>query len=281
MSRTLGTLTPVRRLGRGSLSRILAVLLGGAIFFAFPICAQDSPEVSAREVQPTFTLQSERNMVLVRVVVRNGKGEAINNLHQEDFQVFDNSKKQTIVQFSVEEPIPNAAEGATPQSAGKAASTETAGPPAAVTLPRRFVALYFDDVNTSMSGLARTRDAADHFLQSSRHPGDRVGVFTASGQKPLDFTDDLAKVHQALWDLRPHPLIAKDETCGAITPYEAYLISQLTGLDQTGDDVTRLVQFEKSACWQLHSTTSRTNPAGGFSGSARNRNESDGCFAGD
>ena len=170
-------------------------------------------------------------MVTVRVVVRNGKGETVDNLRREDFQVFDRGKKQAILQFSVEKPITN-----TPESAGKTAPAETGvagGQPPAFIAPLRFVALYFDDVNTGMSGLARTRDAADRFLRASLHPGDRVGVFTASGQKPLDFTDDLAKVHQALLDLRPHPLIAKDETCGAITPYEAYLISQLTGFNGT------------------------------------------------
>jgi hypothetical protein len=110
------------------------------------------------------------------------------------------------------------------------------------------VALYFDDVNTGMSGLARTRDAADRFLKTSFHPGERVGVFTASGQKPLDFTDDLAKVHQALLDLRPHPLIVSDQMCGAITPFEGYLISQLSGFGDNNNEVIRLVQSEKSAC---------------------------------
>jgi len=100
-------------------------------------------------------------------------------------------------------------------------------PPSSFTPPRRFVALYFDDVNTGMSGLARTRDAADRFLQASLHPGDRVGVFTASGQKPVDFTDDLAKVRQALADLRPRPLFATDQTYGEMSPYEAYLIAML------------------------------------------------------
>jgi len=230
------TLTPVSRLRLGSFSRVPAVLLGCAILSTFPITGQENPsqEVSTRDVQPTFTLKSERNLVTVRVVVRNGKGEAVDNLRQEDFQVFDRGKKQTIVQFSVEKPIPSAPEGQ--ESAEKTAPAETGvagGQPPAFIAPLRFVALYFDDVNTGMSGLARTRDAADRFLKASLHPGERVGVFTASGQKPLDFTDDLAKVHQALWDLRPHPIIAKDETCGAITPIEAYLISQFSGLDQT------------------------------------------------
>jgi VWFA-related protein len=232
---------------------MLAILLAFGIFSPFLLKAQQtSPqEVSTRDVEPTFTLQSERNLVTVRVVVRNGKGEAVDNLRQEDFQLFDRGKRQTIVQFSVEKPIPSASEPSAPESAEKTIPAETGvggALPPTITFSRRFVALYFDDVNTGMSGLARTRDAADRFLKGSLHPGDRVGVFTASGQKPLDFTDDLANVHQALWELRPHPLIAKDETCGAITPYEAYLISQFTGLDQTPDDVLRIVQFEKWVC---------------------------------
>ena len=72
---------------------------------------------------------------------------------------------------------------------------------------RRFVALYFDDVNTPFENLARARDAADHFLTSSVQPGDRVALYTSSGQKQIDFTDDLAQVHQALLDLRPRPII--------------------------------------------------------------------------
>ena len=46
-------------------------------------------------------------------------------------------------------------------------------------------------------------------------------------------------------DLRPHPLIAKDEMCGAITDYEAYLISQFTGFEEQDNDVLTLVQTEK------------------------------------
>jgi VWFA-related protein len=227
----------------------LAVLLGCATIFPTPIKAQQSPpqEVSTRNVEPTFKLQAERNMVTVRVVVRNKQGEVIDNLRREDFQLFDRGKKQIIVQFSVEKPAPNAAEKPAPSPSPPEPGAPQ-GPPPAFILPRRFVALYFDDVNTGMSGLARTRDAADRFLKTSLHPGDRVGVFTASGQKPLDFTNDLAKVHQALFDLRPHPLIAVDEMCGAITPFEAYLVSQLTGFKEQNNDVITLLQTEKSNC---------------------------------
>jgi VWFA-related protein len=216
----------------------LTVLLACTTLIPSTIKAQQSPaqEVSTRDVEPTFKLQSERNLVLVRVVVRNGKGETVDNLHQEDFQLFDHGKKQTILQFSVEKSALTAAEKSGPKateppaqkSAGKSSPTETRAsevpPPSSLSTPRRFVALYFDDVNTGFQGLARTREALDHFLQTPLHPGDRMGVFTASGQKSLDFTDDLAKVRQALADLRPSPLISVDETCGQVTPYMAYRI---------------------------------------------------------
>jgi VWFA-related protein len=215
----------------------LAVLLACATFFPFPIKAQEKPpaEVTTRDVEPTFKLQSERNMVTVRVVVRDKKGETVDNLRKENFQLFDRGKKQTIVQFSVEKQAPPQPP---PPEPGAAAKT----PPVYIP-PRRYVGLYFDDVSTGFSGLARTRDAASRFLQTSLHPGDRVGVFTASGQKSLDFTDDLAKVRQVLADLHENPIIAPDETCGAFTPYEAYLI-----IDLQDAGVSELKSEEMQTC---------------------------------
>jgi VWFA-related protein len=91
-------------------------------------------------------------------------------------------------------------------------------------VPRRFVALYFDDVNTPIENLGRARDAADHFLTTSIQPVDRVALYTASGQKQLDFTDDVAQVHQALLDLRWRPIVSDDRPCGPMPAYEAYLV---------------------------------------------------------
>ncbi|MDR3674920.1 MAG: VWA domain-containing protein [Acidobacteriota bacterium] len=224
-----------------------------------------SQEVSTRNVEPTFKLQAERNMVTVRVVVRNGKGEAVGNLRQEDFQVFDRGKRQTIGQFSVDKPTTEAIETPAQKSIEKTAPAEPAAgkAPAAITLPRRFVGLYFDDVNTGFSGLVRSRDASYRFLQTSLHPGDRVGVFTASGKNSLDFTDDLDKLHQALADLRPNPIIAPDETCGAITPYEAYYIVVIKGLmSDANDPIERLVGAEKQSCSGLPRNSTPSQDSG-------------------
>jgi VWFA-related protein len=204
----------------------LAVLLAGFMTFAPSLLKgqkEGADDVSTRDVEPTFKLQVERNLVLVRVVVRDTKGTPIENLRKEDFQLFDRGKPQTISHFSLEKPaLKAAAKPAEPQpeAAGKTAEE----PPSPSSTGSRFLALYFDDVHTSFEDLAHARDAADHYLTASFQAGDRFGVFTASGQKQLDFTSDLQQVHQALLDLRPRPVIGKDDSCGAIPPYEAHLI---------------------------------------------------------
>ena len=184
---------------------------------------EGADDVSTRDVEPTFKLQVERNLVLVRVVVRDTKGTPIENLRKEDFQLFDRGKPQTISHFSLEKPALKAAAKPAenqPEAAGKAAE-ESPRPPST---PNRFLGLYFDDVHTSFANLAQARDAADHYLVSATQPGDRVGLFTASGQKQLDFTADLGQVHQALFELRPRPITPKGNACVDIPPYEAYLI---------------------------------------------------------
>lgn len=197
-------------------------------FVRFSVQAQTSPaqEISSKDVPPAFKLQAERNLVMVRVVVRDAKGATVDTLRKEDFQLFDHGKLQNILHFSYEKPLVKPAEPAPQKPAVKSAeldedSDETAMP---ATAARRFMAMYFDDVNTPFQDLARAREAADHFLTTYVQPGDRVALYTASGQKQLDFTDSLPRVHQALLELQPRPIIGEDQSCGAVPAYEAYLI---------------------------------------------------------
>lgn len=211
---------------------LLAILVGvcGPIAFiaqtGSPAPATTSQEISSKDVPPTFKLQAERNLVMVRVVVRNSKGATVDTLRKEDFQLYDHGKMQTLLHFSLEKPAPKPAEPAPQKAPIRTSSSdedldETAVP---TTAASRFMAIYFDDVNTQFGDLARARDAADHFLTRSVLPGDRVALFTSSGQKQVDFTADLKEVHQALLNLQYRPIVGQDTSCGAIPPYEAYLI---------------------------------------------------------
>lgn len=85
------------------------------VLLACALCALDaqtppSDEVSLRDVEPTLRLRSERNLVIVRVVVRDGTGATVDNLQQQDFQLFDRGKKQSILDFRIENPLLKPAE---------------------------------------------------------------------------------------------------------------------------------------------------------------------------
>jgi VWFA-related protein len=183
-----------------------------------------APEVSAQETIPTFKLQVERNLVVIRVVVRDSKGAAVGNLRKQDFLVLDDGKLQTISHFSVESPSaklqarqaakqPGAEEG-TPEDATAAPAT-----------PQRFMALYFDDVHMRFEEIAQTREAAERYLKASLQPADRVALFTSSGQNEVDFTSDQVRVHDALFRLRERSVVVRESApCPDLSAYQAYLI---------------------------------------------------------
>ena len=143
-------------------------------------------EISTLQLDTPIKVQA--NLVLVRVVVRDAAGNFIPGLRQEDFQVSDNGKKQRISAFSEEKgetpPKPEAA----PVDA-KATKTETAngtegesGASAvqASAIPKRFVALVFDDSHLKAADAMAVR-AATTKLFATLTPTDRVAVYRQPG----------------------------------------------------------------------------------------------------
>ncbi|MGC1647701.1 MAG: VWA domain-containing protein, partial [Candidatus Sulfotelmatobacter sp.] len=96
----------------------------------------------------------------------------------------------------------------------------------------RYVAYLFDDIHISFEDLAAARDAAArHF--SRLQPGDRAAIFTTSGQVTQGFTNDSAKLQQALKTLRTHP-IARGTMCPPISEYMADEIVNQDNLEVLG-----------------------------------------------
>jgi len=189
---------------RNSLTSLVATV-AAVVFWLLPNqspgeAPQDSPP-TADEETPAFKLRVERNLVPVRVVVRDGRGRAVGGLRKEDFKVFNDGKLQSISHFSVEV-------AATPVTteANPASRTETPPSVSAQQPDWRYVGLYFDDIGSSFEDLARGRNAADGYLTAALASGDRLGVFSASGLVTADFTGDRDKLHEALFRLRPNQL---------------------------------------------------------------------------
>jgi VWFA-related protein len=195
-------------------------------------CAQapttaPGPEVTTQDTPITF--QSKVNLVLVPVVVRDRNGKLAAGLRQEDFQLFDKGKPQVISKFSVEMaagtriPIAPQVEQ-TPEEKELGVNASGLVAPGIVA-PDHFIAYLFDDVHLDFADLARARAAADLHFTTALKETDRAAIYTTSGQTVLDFTDDRVQLHDALQQLRPHP-IARSSTqdCPDISYYMADLI---------------------------------------------------------
>jgi VWFA-related protein len=190
---------------------------------------KSSPEMASSDVPTTFKVNVK--LVVVRVVARDSQGRAMGNLQQQDFQVFDNGKQQTITQFSVEKAGGRTAiepNGPNPTSESSSANTpanEPTGNVGAPVVPQRYTAYLFDDVHLKFADLALVRQAAERHLASLR-PTDRAAIFSTSGQTVLDFTDDHAKLRNSLFTLQARPIARGGEAnpCPDVSYYMADLI---------------------------------------------------------
>jgi VWFA-related protein len=185
---------------------------------------QPAPEMTTQESSPP--LRVPVNLVLVRVVVRDSKGNPVGNLKKEDFQLLDSKKPVPITHFSADTPESLQARVVRPDPVpGEPA------PPAGATgepvLPSRFVAFLFDDTRLKFDELLRGRNAADAYVKSSNVASDRFAIVTISGQNQLDFTDDRAKIHDALMKIQVRAVGAADTSgenaCPPVSYYQAYL----------------------------------------------------------
>jgi VWFA-related protein len=163
------------------------------------ICAQapngtSAPKPTTTSAETGTTIKLRVNLVQVRVVVRDSKGNPVPGLTREDFQVSDNGKPQVITNFSIET-RESRLERSEAAAKTQIRPPELANVPAPV-LPDRFVMLVFDTGQMEVGDLIRSREAAAKFTLS---PTDRVALYsTFKGEFTNDFTGNPEKVRAAL-----------------------------------------------------------------------------------
>ena len=221
------------------------LVLQAVLVSAFCYAQTPAPEVSSREAPVTFS--SRVNLVLVPVVVRDNQGRAIGTLHQDDFQLFDKGKLQSITRFSIEKPaspfIPAVVATALLEKDAEKGAETAAALRAPTAVPDRFVAYVFDDVHLNARDLLTARVAADRHLSESLGPGGRAGIYTTSGQVVLDFTDDRAKLRETLGRIQPLAAVREASDCPGINYYWADAI-----INKSDDQALRAATDEVMAC---------------------------------
>lgn len=187
----------------------------------------------------TFKLRV--NLVQVHVIVRDAKGNLVENLTRDDFQLFDNGKVQPITTFGIET-AKSRMERA--DAAAKTQLSEGETPAGGVVaLPERFVAMMFDDIHLNMEDAVTVRLAAGKFIDAMS-PVDRVAIFSTSGQVQQDFTNDKEALKSTLLKLIPRNLSGSHTTsCPDVSYYMADLIE-----NQQDPQALSVVVQETLAC---------------------------------
>jgi VWFA-related protein len=188
------------------------------------------------EIANASAIHVQSDLVQVATVVRDRHEKPVGNLKKEDFLLSDNGKPQTISTFSIQR---GAADAAAPDAASGATPAPRYEP--------RYVALFFDDANTSRANINFARAAAIKFIQNGLDPGERVGIFTASNSLSLDFTDDVQKLLDTLAKIERFRRMPNQgmNPCPPLDAYQAWVITHVGG---ETNELHAAKQMAKNCC---------------------------------
>lgn len=172
------------------------------------------------------------NLVQVDAVVTDGSGHYVTNLGPEDFEIYEDGKRQQITNFSYVELAQNTQPARDRQSERAQAAATTPIVPAALKPEqvRRTMALVVDDLCLSMESVNGVRKALKKFVSEQMQPGDLVAILrTSAGLGTLQqFTADKRVLEAAIERVKFYP----GGRCGAAA------IPQQTGLDMAANAIS-------------------------------------------
>jgi VWFA-related protein len=151
------------------------------------------------------------NLVQVDAVVTKD-GKQVTDLKAEDFEIFEDGRRQTITNFSYISNVPSSLPPVVAKSAGRnVKNTPVARPPVPPAVikyhdERRTVALMVDDLGMSFESIARVRKQIGKFLDELA-PRDLMAIIRTGGEVGAlqQFTNDKRLLRGAVEHLRWNP----------------------------------------------------------------------------
>ncbi|MCA1578009.1 MAG: VWA domain-containing protein [Acidobacteria bacterium] len=184
---------------------ILALLLSFCTFL--PVLGQTATQTTP-QTRPTDdkddVVKITTNLVQIDAVVTKD-GKPVPNLKAEDFEIYEDGRKQNITSFAY---ISNV--GTSPSAApdNKSAGTPAIpGAPAAPIqrdLPRRTIAIVVDDLGLSAESIRQVRRQVRKFIAEQIEPNDLVAIIRTGGEMGAlqQFTNDARLLSRAVDQLR-------------------------------------------------------------------------------
>jgi VWFA-related protein len=206
-------------------SKTLAVIVLFAGVFALraQFLAAQAPETTASD---SATLQVHVRSVLVPVVVRDAQGHAVGNLKQEEFRVFDQGKRRTIIGFALQQTQSDEdAKAAVSRSASEpsraAPGSEALPAPQSPTAAKRYIVFLFDDRHLGAVELEQVKRAGSRMLEQPLADGDRAVVLSFLGINS-GMTHDRTTLQAAISKLKAQQMNQNDHAqCPDIDYYTA------------------------------------------------------------
>ncbi len=188
----------------------LALLCG----FVASTCLGQNPQKPPQEIAPDDIIRVSTSLVQTDVVVTDKNDQIIPDLKLEDFELYDNGKKQDLkfMEFVGTEG-PRRSEG---DRAGLPSYVETPAVNGISTKDlKRVIAFVIDDLNVRFQDLPYIRKMILDYVNNKMRDGDLVAIIRVVGGKGLlqQFTTDRQLLRRAVASITPvvHPLGASDD----------------------------------------------------------------------
>jgi VWFA-related protein len=146
-------------------------------------------------------------LVQIDAVVTDQQGKQVTDLKPEDFELFEDNRRQQITNFSYVNAEPASGETAVPST--RTNPTAPPGPPIGPTRlrpdqVRRTIALVVDDILMSFESIGLVRESLKKFVDEQMQPGDLVAIIrTGAGTGALQqFTADKRQLYAAIERVR-------------------------------------------------------------------------------
>lgn len=180
---------------------LLALSMTLLTFNVFP---QTKPQNAGESESP---IRISTQLVQLDAVVTDKEGKVVKGLNKDDFEVFENGKRQEISFFE----FVDAEKGIRPGAAGagqpSAEERQTAIQGAGLADVKRIFAFVIDDLTMQPSDLVYVRDMLTNFVENRMQPTDLVAIVRVVGGNSLlqQFTTDKDILRRAIAKLTPSP----------------------------------------------------------------------------
>ncbi|HEU4390759.1 MAG TPA: VWA domain-containing protein, partial [Blastocatellia bacterium] len=202
---------------------VLLICLAGGPAFTRQQSGQSGQKNARPEKPPEKTTDQDVvrisvTLVQVDAVVTDANGHPVTDLKREDFEVYEDGRKQSISNFSYISTLPAAPSEVAAPPRGPVDKTAPPATPVRVEpgQVRRTVAFVVDDLSLSFQSMHFVRDTLTRFVNEQMQPGDLVAIIrTGAGMGALQqFTSDKRQLSAAIDRVRYNMM-----GHGGITPF--------------------------------------------------------------